>query len=69
MTVLPPQGKENEDKAQKCYIDNRHYAGETMTVEDNILRQKKLTLLHHLMAKLPVDTCCSGCLEIVSIQH
>ena len=38
MTVLPPKirwGKENEDKARKCYIDNQHRAGETMIVEDS----------------------------------
>jgi len=31
MQNLPPQmlwGRENEDKAQKCYIKNRHVAGE-----------------------------------------
>ena len=33
MTVLPPHicwGKENKDKAWKCYIDNWHRGGETM---------------------------------------
>ena len=48
MTILPPQirwRKENEDKARKCYIDNRH-AGETMIVEDSglhIMLEKSLS--------------------------
>ena len=36
MKGLPPQicwGQENEDKAQRCYIENRKAAGETMVVK------------------------------------
>ena len=72
MTILPPQirwGKENEDKARKCYIDNRHHAGETMIVEDSGLHlmPEKAYLGASSDGKVTctsVDTCCSGCLEI-----
>ena len=57
MTVLPPHicwGKENKDKAWKCYIDNWHCAGETMIVQDSGLHLMpiKAYLVHHLMAKM-----------------
>ena len=62
-------GKENEERAQRCYIENRRDAGELMEVLPSGL---------HLMPKKAyfgastdgkvvcrsVDTCCTGCLEI-----
>ena len=72
MTTLPPQirwGRENEERARKCYVANRCAVGEMMVVEESGL---------HLMPDksylgassdgnvlcTSVDTCCMGCLEI-----
>ena len=72
MKSLPPQirwGRENEDEARRCYIENRHAAGETM-----IVKQSGLHLMPEkaflgassdgLVTCTSVDTCCLGCLEI-----
>lgn len=72
MKRLPPQirwGLENEDKARRCYIENRRVAGETM-----IVKQSGLHLMPEkaflgassdgLVTCTSVDTCCLGCLEI-----
>ena len=72
MKRLPPQicwDQENEDKARRCYIENRHVAGETMIVKQSgsHLMPEKVFLgasSDGLVTCTSVDTCCLGCLEI-----
>ena len=69
---LPPQmrwGRENEDKAQKYYIEDRQAAGEMMTVAPSGLHlmPEKAYLgasSDGLVTCSNVDLCCLGCLEI-----
>ena len=54
MKSLPPQirwGRENEDEDQRCYIENRHAAEETMIVKRSGLHlmPEKAFLVHHQM--------------------
>ena len=72
MKSLPPWirwDQENEDEAQKCYIENWHAAGETL-----IVKRSRLHLMPEkaflgassdgLVTCTSVDTCCLGWLEI-----
>ena len=58
MKSLVPQihwSLENEDEVQRCYIENRHAAGETMIVKRSRLHfmPEKAFLMHHQMGNEP----------------
>ena len=67
-TTTDSLGRENEDEARRCYIENRHAVGETMIVKQSglhLMPEKALGASSDgLVTYTSVDTCCLGCLEI-----